>query len=398
MKYVVQRLKRFCGYVAGFVFFIGGLLKLVDPVGAGLVMDSYFDFLHLGFMSPSAKFFGVLFALVETVAGAALITGVWRKVAGLISLSLQVFFTILTALLVIFKPEMDCGCFGEAVEMTHMQTFLKNILLLVLLLAYTLPLKNLGKPKKKKYVSFGVVTVSVVAFAVYSCLYIPMVDFTDYKPGVQLQTVESDSQDDMYEAVFVYEKDGESQEFDLEHLPDSTWTFVEAKTRMKDGVSERIPLSITDADGQYRDELAADGRVMLISVYDTDVKPAFWKKTAEELRLVEQFGFTPLLLIAPSTEDIIPSLVEADQTDILKWVYFSDYKTIITLNRSNGGMTYLNDGTIIRKWARRALPVESELKELSESDSFETEIDTATSRSLTFQGFLLYVFAIMLLL
>lgn len=398
MKYVVQRLKRFCGYVAGFVFFIGGLLKLVDPVGAGLVMDSYFDFLHLGFMSPSAKFFGVLFALVETVAGAALITGVWRKVAGLISLSLQVFFTILTALLVIFKPEMDCGCFGEAVEMTHMQTFLKNILLLALLLAYTLPLKNLGKPKKKKYVSFGVVTVSVVAFAVYSCLYIPMVDFTDYKPGVQLQAVESDSQGDMYEAVFVYEKDGESQEFDLEHLPDSTWIFVEAKTRMKDGVSERIPLSITDADGQYRDELAADGRVMLISVYDTDVKPAFWKKTAEELRLVEQFGFTPLLLIAPSSEDIIPSLAEADQTDILKWVYFSDYKTIITLNRSNGGMTYLNDGTIIRKWARRTLPVESELKELSKSDSFETEIDTVTSRSLTFQGFLLYVFAIMLLL
>ncbi len=398
MKYVVQRLKRFCGYIAGFVFFVGGLLKLVDPVGAGLVMDSYFDFLHLGFLSPLAKFIGVVFALVETVAGAALITGVWRKVSGLIALSLQVFFTILTALLVIFKPEMDCGCFGEAVEMTHMQTFLKNILLLVLLLAYTLPLKYLGKPKKKKYVSFGVVTVSVVAFAVYSWLYIPMVDFTDYKPGVQLQAVESDSQGDMYEAVFVYEKDGESQEFDLEHLPDSTWTFVEAKTRMKDGVSERIPLSITDADGQYRDELAADGRVMLISVYDTDAKPAFWKKTAEELRLVEQFGFTPLLLIAPSSEDIIPSLAEADQTDILKWVYFSDYKTIITLNRSNGGMTYLNDGTIIRKWARRALPVESELKELSESDSFETEIDTATSRSLTFQGFLLYVFAIMLLL
>ena len=79
-------------------------------------------------------------------------------------------------------------------------------------------------------------------------------------------------------------------------------------------------------------------------------------------------------------------------------MYFSDYKTIITLNRSNGGMTYLNDGTIIRKWARRVLPVESELKELSESDSFETEIDTVTSRSLSFQGFLLYVFAIMLLL
>ena len=398
MKYIIQRLKRFCGYIAGFVFFIGGLLKLVDPVGAGLVMDSYFDFLHLGFLSPAAKFFGVFFALVETVLGASLITGVWRKVSGIIALSLQVFFTILTALLVIFKPEMDCGCFGEAVEMTHMQTFLKNIVLLALLLAYALPLKNIGKPKKKKYVSFGVVTLSVIAFTVYSCLYIPMVDFTDYKPGVQLQAVESDNQGDMYEAVFVYEKDGARQEFDLDHLPDSTWTFIEAQTKMRDGVSERIPLSITDADGQYRDELAADGRVMLVSVYNTDVKPAFWKKTAEELRLVEEYGFTPLLLIAPSSEDVIPSLVEADETGILKWMYYSDYKTIITLNRSNGGMTYLNDGTIVRKWARRAVPGDEELKELSKSDSFETEIDTITSRSLTFQGFLLYVFAIMLLL
>lgn len=398
MKYVIQRLKRFCGYLAGFVFFIGGLLKLVDPVGAGLVMDSYFDFLHLGFLSPAAKFFGVLFALVETVVGAGLITGVWRKVSGVIALSLQAFFTILTALLVIFKPEMDCGCFGEAVEMTHMQTFLKNLVLLALLTAYVLPLKNIGKPKKKKYVSFGVVTVSVIAFMVYSCLYIPMVDFTDYKPGVQLQAGQPDNQGDLYEAVFVYEKDGARQDFDLDHLPDSTWTFIEAQTKMREGVSERMPLSVMDADGQYRDELAADGRVMMVSVYNTDVKPAFWKRAAEELRLVEQYGFTPVLLIAPSSEDVIPSLVEADETAILKWMYYSDYKTIITLNRSNGGLTYLNDGTIVRKWARRAVPGEAELKELSKSDSFETEIDTITSRSLTFQGFLLYVFAIMLLL
>ena len=398
MKYVIQRLKRFCGYLAGFVFFIGGLLKLVDPVGAGLVMDSYFDFLHLGFLSPAAKFFGVLFALVETVVGAGLITGVWRKVSGVIALSLQAFFTILTALLVIFKPEMDCGCFGEAVEMTHMQTFLKNLVLLALLTAYVLPLKNIGKPKKKKYVSFGVVTVSVIAFMVYSCLYIPMVDLTDYKPGVQLQAGQPDNQGDLYEAVFVYEKDGARQDFDLDHLPDSTWTFIEAQTKMREGVSERMPLSVMDADGQYRDELAADGRVMMVSVYNTDVKPAFWKKAAEELRLVEQYGFTPVLLIAPSSEDVIPSLVEADETAILKWMYYSDYKTIITLNRSNGGLTYLNDGTIVRKWARRAVPGEAELKELSKSDSFETEIDTITSRSLTFQGFLLYVFAIMLLL
>ena len=47
-------MKRFCGYVAGFVFFISGILKLMDPVGASLVMKEYFHFLHIGFMDFSA--------------------------------------------------------------------------------------------------------------------------------------------------------------------------------------------------------------------------------------------------------------------------------------------------------------------------------------------------------
>ena len=49
MRYILQRMRRFCGYIAGFVFYISGILKLLDPVGAGLVMDEYYSFLHLGF-------------------------------------------------------------------------------------------------------------------------------------------------------------------------------------------------------------------------------------------------------------------------------------------------------------------------------------------------------------
>ena len=51
MRYILQRMKRFCGFATGVVFFIGGILKLMDPVGAGLVIKEYLDFLHLGFMS-----------------------------------------------------------------------------------------------------------------------------------------------------------------------------------------------------------------------------------------------------------------------------------------------------------------------------------------------------------
>ena len=132
MRYFLFRMKRFCGFAMGFVFFISGVLKLMDPVGTGLVMKEYFQFLHIGFLEFIAKPAGSTFAMAETIVGAGLITGVWRRAVAVAALILQGFFTLLTLLLVIFNPEMACGCFGEAVHLTHGQTFAKNIVILIL--------------------------------------------------------------------------------------------------------------------------------------------------------------------------------------------------------------------------------------------------------------------------
>ena len=153
MRYLLLRLKRFCGFITGMVFFLSGLVKLMDPVGAGLVMKEYYDFLHLGFLAFSSKMMGVAFALAETLIGIALITGVWRRITAMAAICMQGFFTFLTLLLVIFNPQMDCGCFGEAIHLTHWQTFFKNLILLALLLIYYIPSKHLGVTKKKKYIT-----------------------------------------------------------------------------------------------------------------------------------------------------------------------------------------------------------------------------------------------------
>ena len=165
-----RHLKRFCGYIAGFIFFISGILKLMDPVGAGLVMSEYYKFLHLEFLSFSSKVTGTLFALAEVVIGAGLITGVWRKFIGTCALAMQGFFTLLTLVLLIFNPEMDCGCFGEAVHLTHGETFIKNLILMGLLAAYVIPYRHLGTNRKRKYVSFALVMLSSVGFTAYSPL------------------------------------------------------------------------------------------------------------------------------------------------------------------------------------------------------------------------------------
>ena len=390
MNYILLRLKRFCGFITGLVFFIGGILKLMDPVGAGLVMAEYMDFLHLKFLSFASKPLGVAFALAETVIGTALITGIFRKKTGIAALAFQGFFTVLTLLLVIFNPEMDCGCFGEAIHLTHMETFLKNIVLCILLCAYFFPVKLLGTPLKHKYVPFAIVTASVLAFTVYSWIYIPLVDFTDYKPGALLKAAETDSETDMYEAVFIYEKDGIEKTFDLEHLPDSTWNFVRTDTKkIGDYDTEgKIDLSFYNQDREYLDRLAAEGRVMVVSVYDTDISERKWNEISEFIHNTEEAGFKTLLLVS----DTVETKVEIPDP------YITDYKTLLAMNRSNGGVTYFSDGYLIRKWSFRARPDMETLSEVQNEDETETVIYHNTKGSLGFQGFLLYVFAVMLLL
>ena len=390
MRYLLLRLKRFCGYIVGFVFFISGILKLMDPVGAGLVVEEYYRFMHIGFMDFSSKLMGTVFAFAEAIIGTGLITGVWRRTIALAAIYLQGAFTLLTLALVIFNPEMDCGCFGEAIHLTHMETFGKNIILLTLLLVYYIPRKHLGQTTQKKYISFSVVATSVLAFTIFSWMFKPLVEFTAYQPGVELIASGNMLSEDIYESVFTYEKDGVKEDFTLGHLPDSTWTFVSTHTRQINQPDDlSVELSFYNSEsGEYLDSLAVEGKVMIVSVYSpSELSEKKWNTVRRFIEESSRTGFHTMLLT--STTEGIPDGLQP---------YLCDFKTLVSLNRSNGGSAYFNDGMLIEKWSRRRVPTGDILKEKYESNPTEILIFQENKGSLVFQGFLLYVFAIMLLL
>ena len=390
MRYLLLRLKRFCGYIVGFVFFISGILKLMDPVGAGLVVEEYYRFMHIGFMDFSSKLMGTVFAFAEAIIGTGLITGVWRRTTALTAICIQTAFTLLTLALVIFNPEMDCGCFGEAIHLTHMETFGKNIILLTLLLVYYIPRKHLGQTTQKKYISFSVVATSVLAFTIFSWMFKPLVEFTAYQPGVELIASGNMLSEDIYESVFTYEKDGVKEDFTLGHLPDSTWTFVSTHTRQINQPDDlSVELSFYNSEsGEYLDSLAVEGKVMIVSVYSpSDLSEKKWNNVRQFIEESSRTGFHTMLLT--STTEGVPDGLQP---------YLCDFKTLVSLNRSNGGSSYFNDGMLIEKWSRRRVPTGDILKEKYESNPTEILIFQENKGSLVFQGFLLYVFAIMLLL
>ncbi|MBR3076061.1 MAG: hypothetical protein IKH11_09960 [Bacteroidales bacterium] len=340
----MRSVKRIFAVLLGFVFFGAGMLKLLDPVGAGLVAGEYYNFLHLHFLAPSANFVGVFLALIETFTGISLITGVLPIVTATVSGIMILAFTVLTFIMWLVNPSMDCGCFGQAIHLTHFQSFVKNIVLCILWVITFIPLSLVPHPPKIKYVSSSIAALSVALFTVYSLVSIPAVDFTSFAPGATLMQAEDNPE------------------------PDSPL------------------LSVSDSSGDYCDEMLAQGTKLLFTVYDVESIPdSFSEKFKQCAAEASGAGAQPLIIASAGLPEDLAC-------------YFSDRRTLMTVNRSNGGATLLRDGVVVAKWPFRSLPDGERLAELKEKDSTEAIMSENTPKRLKLQGFLLYVFAVLLLL
>ncbi len=406
MRPTQRGIRRFFAALIGLVFFSAGFAKLLDPVGAGLVVSEYFKFAGLGAHSSLALVLGVLLAMLEAACGIALVTGVFRKAAAIATSAFLAVFTVLTLVLWIANPEMDCGCFGEIIHLTHFQSFLKNVILCVFALIAFIPIKNLDGPRPHKYVSFGLVS-ALVLFLFLRCAYLlPFKDFTQFRLSARLAVSDlfDKGGDEIFEATFVYEKDGKESSFTLDDLPDSTWTFVRTETApLNDNILADHPtLSFYDASGEYRDELAAEGRVMVISAYSpSSVSAGRWKKIAEYAMAAELNGFSVLILVSDSHESVISSLpselAPQEKEAIESSLYFSDYRTVVALNRSNGGATYFSDGHLIQKWSVHNLPSDSRLEKIASSNDTDLMLTASTRGRLQMQASFLLAYALLLL-
>ena len=356
MNRVGESLRRSCAAIIGAVFFIAGMLKLMDPVGAGLVVGEYLDFLHLGWLSGLSKPLGTAMALVETITGAALVSGVWRRLFAIVTFVLLAGFTILTAVLWILNPEMDCGCFGEAVHLTHSQSFWKNVVLLAMASAAFIPLNNGFMERKGKRAAFWIVTTVMAAFCIMSQLDIPLVDFMAYAPGFEI-------------------------------LDGASGTYEEGESSAEDGTSV---LAVSDAYGMSADGLLTEGDVLIVSAYDpAKMDDTDWEKAEKTLQGAAAAGMYPLLVT--SSDDGVP-------VTLGEFMHLADRKTILTLNRSQGGATWISDGTVTAKWGQKWVPDTESLCSLADEGAASCMTARTSHRRITFEALTAGCLALLLLL
>ena len=204
----------------------------------------------------------------------------------------------------------------------------------------------------------------VFVLSFYCLSDLPILDFRPYKIGTNIKAgmeIPEGAKPSVFESRFILEKDGKRQEFTLDNYPDSTWTFVEARTVLKEKGYE-APIhdfsmmsldsgeDITDsvlADKGYtfllvahRIEEADDSNIDLINeIYDYSV----------------EHGYSFYALTSSPEEEIE---LWRDKSGAEYPFCQMDDITLKTIIRSNPGLLLIKEGKILNKWSDSRLPDE----------------------------------------
>ena len=377
-------LRAICRFAFGLLFVFAGFIKGIDPIGTALKIKEYIGVFHL----DSFDFLSIPLALVLTWAefliGVAILKGLRMQLFSKLALIFMLFFTPLTLWIAIANPVSDCGCFGEAIHLSNRATFLKNLVLLAAVLVIFFQRNRYHKIARPKveWGYLGIYSILIIGLQIISLLKIPQIDFGIYRPGTDLIARQQQYQEREYETTFIYSKDGVEKTFTINDLPDSSWTYVDAKTVLLRGAAEdaSVDFSFIDSQGNPvgNEIVQTQGPVFFISIFNARaLTPRAVKKIMTLADTLYKHNLELYIISANSvetTQALFEPYVREDGRTYS--ILYSDFKAVISLNRSSGGLTYVNSGIVIKKWARENYPIDS-IPDILEEDP---EIITAQTR------------------
>jgi uncharacterized membrane protein YphA (DoxX/SURF4 family) len=248
--------------IVAILFIISGLVKANDPLGLAYKMEEFFELWidglksghffakapltsFLDFFNHHTLFLAITMITLEIVTGVALLLGWMKKFVLYLLLVLIVFFSFLTGYAYLSGKFTNCGCFGDCLPITPMTSFMKDLVLLALILVLIFGQKFI-QPILSKTVRAVIVTLSLLVTLLlqwYVLNYLPMVDCLPMKKGNNLSTEIKPPKNaipSIYETRLVYQntksgelKDMSQDEFNTSKIwEDTSWKWKETKTKL----------------------------------------------------------------------------------------------------------------------------------------------------------------------
>lgn len=353
MKYIVG----FSRLFVGVLFIFSGFVKLNDPIGFSYKLEEYFgqDVLNLEFLVPYALVLAIFIVIYELLLGVTLLIGYAPKFTKWSLLLMILFFTFLTFYSAYFNKVTDCGCFGDAIPLTPWQSFIKDVILLILILILFFNkkyLKPIFAEVSLKWIVFAV-AIGCFYFAYHVLMHLPAIDFRAYKIGTNIPEAMSypaDAQQAVYEYEWTFDVNGNKEtHITTGSYPEVAGEFIGVETKMiNEGYTPPIHDFSLMKDGEdYIDELMQEDKLLIVVAYNiSKTEREGWSEIKSALQKASKQNFKIIGLTA-SGEQEISKFKEDFNLDFE--FYFSDETAIKTIIRANPGLVILKNGTITNK-------------------------------------------------
>lgn len=342
----------------GFVFLFSGFVKAVDPLGSQYKIEDYLTAFGMDFSLPIALAAGILLSTVEFALGFCLIANAFTRFVSWIVLGFMSFFTVLTFILALYNPVSDCGCFGDAIILTNWETFFKNIIFMLPTLIIFLH-RNKFKSNANTTIQ-AIQTAFIIITGVFTSIYsynnLPIIDFRPYKVGQNIFLASKLSPNGAPQAIFettlLYEKNGETQAFGLNNLPDTTWKWKETINK-ETAVGYTPPIKDFYLSNEYGDNatnilLNRDEMVLMAFVQDIE------KLTPEQIEFYNHIYVQCLtndVYFTMITSSSIDKIKDFEVQNLIPYKFYNiDPIALKTIVRAEGGLMLTYKGTILKKW------------------------------------------------
>jgi uncharacterized membrane protein YphA (DoxX/SURF4 family) len=365
----------------GLLFIFSGLVKANDPLGLGYKMKEFFEvwtddlskgsfFLNhtlinlFSFFHDHSLALAVVMIAFEIIAGAALLFG-WRmKIFGWLLLLLIFFFTFLTGYALLSGKFKNCGCFGDCLPITPGTSFLKDLLLTILIGFLFWHRKKIKPIFSEKASLLSILGVTLVSLGIqwWALTYLPFADCLPYKKGnniTEKMKMSPGARPDSFAIRFIYAKGGKEFEFSPADLPADlpTYTFVKRTDKLiKKGNAEPaikgFALSGTTDEDSTQIVLAQPYAILLFCE-DFSVPVLKWKDSFTKLYESAKAKNIPSYMITTQPRDAITAIAGTSFAAIP--VFKCDYTAIRTAARTNPCIYLLKEGTIVNKWSYKSI-------------------------------------------
>jgi uncharacterized membrane protein YphA (DoxX/SURF4 family) len=363
--------------LVGVLFIFSGLVKANDPLSLGYKMQEFFEiwnndlakgsfFLNhtlinlFNFLHEHSLALAIIMIAFEIIAGAALLLGWKMKLFGWLLLLLIIFFTFLTGYALLSGKFKNCGCFGDCLPISPKTSFLKDLILLILIGFLFTQRKKIKPLFSDRVTALSMLAITILSFGIqwYMLTYLPFADCLPFKKGNNISEkmkLPPGSKPDSFAIRFVYEKDGKQFEFSPAELPSdlASYKFVSRVDKLIKKGNAEPPIKgfalsgTTDEDSTQ--VVLSQPYTILLFCENFSGPVSKWKDHFSKLYAVAKGENIPVYLITTQPREAVKAVAGTSFADIQ--IFKCDYTAIHTAARTNPCIYLLEKGTVLGKWS-----------------------------------------------